>query len=178
MYINWKRKELVITIALYGPQGGGKTTTWQHIARSADVVPDSADTVRIYLRDVQGKRLILNIRDTPGDPEAASERRIALYGVDGLIFTADASPERQDANDESLYELEGHLGTMDKTLYGIPFVFQYNKQDVREALDLEVLQDSLNEDRVFPSQPTCAVTGEGVGSLVQKATDLVLAAVL
>jgi Fe2+ transport system protein B len=67
---------------------------------------------------------------------------------------------------------------MGKTLYGIPFIFQYNKQDLSEALDSDVLQDRLNEDRVFSCQPTCAVTGEGVGSLVRKTTDLVLAAVL
>jgi signal recognition particle receptor subunit beta len=178
MYINWKRKELVITIALYGPQGGGKTTTWQHIAKSVDLTPDSDDTIRIYLKDIQGKKLILNIRDTLGAPEAASQRRIALYGVDGVIFTVDSASERRDANRQSLYELEGYLGMMDKTLYAVPFLFQYNKQDLEDALPLDALQDALNEDHIFPHQPTCAVSGEGVGPLVQKATDLILAALL
>jgi signal recognition particle receptor subunit beta len=178
MYINWKRKELVITIALYGPPGGGKTTTWQRIAEHADVVPDSEDTVRLYLEDIQGKQLILNVRDTLGAPDAASQRRIALYGVDGVIFTVDSSPERQGANDQSLYELESHLGAMDKTLYTVPFVYQYNKQDVVDALDLDALQETLNKDEVFPHQSTCALSGEGIGPLVQKATDLILATLL
>jgi hypothetical protein len=179
MYINWRKKELVITIALYGPQGSGKTTMWHYIARKALHPPEEGDdTTTLYLQDIQGKRVLLNVRDTPGETEASSRRRVALYGVDGLIFVADSLKERQEANDQSLYELEEHLGTMNKTIYALPFVFQYNKRDLKGVVPVTELQKRFNPDRIFPCQATSATTGDGVVKTLQCITDLVLTTVL
>ncbi len=175
MYINWKRKELVITIALYGPPGSGKTTMWQYVAQKALHPPEAGgDTATLYLQDIQGKRLLLHLRDISGAPAAASKRRVALYGVDGMIFVADSAPERQDANADTLYELEQNLGTMDKTIYALPFVFQYNKRDLDDAVPFAALQERLNPDQVFLQQPTCALTGEGIVDTMKCITDLIL----
>lgn len=168
-----------MTMALYGPQGSGKTTMWRYISQKALRPPDGdADTTTLYLQDVQGKRLLLNVRDTPGDTAASSRRRVALYGVDGLIFVADSLPERREANDQSLYELEEHLSTMNKTIYTLPFIFQYNKRDLETAESVSQLQKRLNPDRIFLHQPTSATTGEGVVETLQCITDLILTTVL
>jgi hypothetical protein len=179
MYINWRKKEMVMTMALYGPQGSGKTTTWRYIARKALEPPEEgADTTTLYLQDIQGKRLLLNVRDTPGSTEASTRRRVSLYGVDGLIFVADSLPERREANDQSLYELEEHLGAMNKTIYGLPFIFQYNKRDLETVEPISKLQKRLNPDRIFLHQPTSAKTGEGIVETLQCITDLILTTVL
>ena len=179
MYINWKRKELVFTIALYGPQGSGKTTTWEYVARKAVEPPRKGeDSVSLYLQDVQGKHLLLNLRDTDGGQEGRGRRRTALYGVDGIIFVADSAPERLQANMDSLYELEGYLGEMNKTVYMMPFLFQYNKRDLTACLDLKDIQTHLNPDRIFSHQATAARRGDGLLEVVQTITDLILAAVL
>lgn len=176
MYVNWKRRELVITIALYGPQGSGKTTTWQHLVKGAPHAPEEgSDTLRLCLEEVGGKRVILHIRDIPGDDEAAARRRVALYGVDGVIFVVDSDSGRLAANRTSLSELQAHLTVMQKTAYDLTFLFQYNKRDVSQALSIEELQDHLNTDRIFPYQETVALRGEGLLEVLKQTTDLVLA---
>jgi hypothetical protein len=179
VYINWKRKELVITVAIYGPQGSGKTTTWRYLAQGASPPPTNGeDTFGLILDQVQGKQVILNVRDTPGAPEAASKRRIALYGVDGLIFVADSHTAMTDANRQSLYELQAHLEKMGKSMYQLPFLLQYNKRDLPDALPIEELQTLLNARRKFPYQETIAVEPQGMVEILKQVTDLVLMTVL
>jgi hypothetical protein len=178
MYINWKRKELVITIALYGPEGSGKTTTWEHVKRYVSPEDVDGDTVRVRLENVQGKRLILNLRDTDGDVEAASQRRVSLYGVDGVVFVADSALERQKYNSHSLYELESYLEAMQKNIYSMPFLFQYNKRDLAGSVPVEELQARLNPDGIFFHHNTSALGGDGVKDVMQTITDLILTTVL
>lgn len=176
MYVNWKRRELVITIALYGPQGSGKTTTWRHLVRGAPDIPDAgSDTLSLRLDEVQGKRVILHIRDIPGGEEEAGRRRVALYGVDGVIFVADSDASRLEDNRRSLGELTAYLDDMQKSIYDLSFLFQYNKRDLQHALSIDDLQDDLNVERVFPYQETIALRGEGLVEVLKQATDLVLA---
>jgi hypothetical protein len=177
LYINWKRKELVITVALYGPQASGKTTTWRWLAQGADRSP-SGDTFGLHLDDVRGKRVILHVRDTPGGEDAARRRRIALYGVDGLIFVADSDGFRQEANRQTLEELETNLRAMKKSIHQMPFIFQYNKRDLDQAVPVRQIQEVLNPDRIFPYQETCATREEGLVEILKQATDLVLTTVL
>ncbi len=173
MYINWKKRELVITLALYGPLGSGKSTTWRFLAQGAVDLTQGVDTFSLRLEKIQGKQLILNLRDTPGQETAASQRRVALYGVDGLIFVVDSAPHRQAANRQSLNELEHSLSTMDKLLWRMPLLFQYNKRDLPDALSIALCHELFNPQGL-PYQETCADSGEGLVELLQQATDLVL----
>jgi hypothetical protein len=174
MYINWKKRELVITLALYGPLGSGKSTTWRFLAQGAvDSLAQGVDNFSLRLEKIQGKQLILNLRDTPGQETAASQRRVALYGVDGLIFVIDSDPARQAANRQSLNELEHNLSAMGKTLWRMPLLFQYNKRDLPDALSIVLCQELFNPQGL-PYQETCADSGEGLVELLQQATDLVL----
>jgi hypothetical protein len=175
LYINWKRRELVVTVALYGPQLSGKTTTWRWLARGAATPPGAGDDAfSLQLDNVRGKQIILNIRDISGDEGQAKRRRVALYGVDGLIFVADSHPDRMEANTISLQELEAHLATMEKSIYQMPFIFQYNKRDLPDAVKTDELQEILNPHRRFHFQETCAVEEEGLLEILKQATDLVM----
>jgi signal recognition particle receptor subunit beta len=179
MYINWKRKELIITIALYGPSQSGKTTTWHVLSEGADSPPEAgSDTFSLHLENVQDKQVILHVRDVPGESDAAEERRVALYGVDGLIFVADSEAARLEANRASLDELEANLTAMGKSIHTMPFLFQYNKRDLPTALPVAEIQQHLNPDRLFPHQETSATYAEGVLDVLRQATDLVLTTAL
>jgi hypothetical protein len=179
MYINWKRKQLIITVALYGPPRSGKTTTWRVLSQGAAAPPEEgADTFSLHLENVQDKQVILHVRDVPGEDGAASERLIALYGVDGLIFVADSEASRQEANRTSLVELDANLAAMKKSIHTTPFILQYNKRDLQDALPIGNLQNQLNPDRLFPHQETIAIRSEGVLEVLRQATDLVLTTAL
>jgi hypothetical protein len=179
VYINWKKKEFVITVAVYGPQGSGKTTTWRYLAQGASPpLTNGGDTFGLTLDRVQGKQVILNVRDTPGAPDAATERRIALYGVDGLVFVADSHVSQIDANRQSLYELQANLEGMGKSMYQLPLLFQYNKRDLPDVLPVDELQTLLNARRKFPYQETVASREEGLVEILKQVTDLVLVTVL
>jgi hypothetical protein len=177
MYINWKRKELIITIALYGPPQSGKTTTWRVLAAGAVTPPqEGEDTFSLRIENVQDKQVILHVRDVPGAADAAAQRRIALYGVDGLIFVANSDAAHKEINYTSIQELEENLQAMQKSMHGMPFILQYNKRDLASALPVQALQDRLNRDRLFPYQETIAIQSNGVLEVLRQATDLVLTA--
>lgn len=179
MHINWKRKEIIITIALYGPAGSGKSLTWRYWSGNAASPPaDGEDTFSLRLKQIQGKQLILNLRDIPGAAEAASRRKVSLYGVDGLVFVVDSSPERKEANRASLQELQVNLAAMNKSIYNMPILLQHNKRDLPDALPIETLHSFLNPQWRWPYQETCALRGEGLVEVLQQATDLVLMTVL
>jgi len=179
MYINWRYKELTITIALYGPPSSGKTTTWRVLARGAITLPEEgSDTFSLRLDDIRDKHVVLQVRDIPGKLEDEARRRTALYGVDGLIFVADSDAAQEEANRRSIEELQANLERMNKSIYTMPFLLQYNKRDLPTALEVEQLQDHLNPDRVFPYQETSANVEEGVLEVLRQATDLILATAL
>jgi hypothetical protein len=179
VYINWKRKELIITLAVYGPQGSGKTTTWRHLSEGALAPPtEDEDSYSLHLHNVQGKQVVLNVRDICGAEGEAARRRVALYGADGLIFVADSCADRQEANRRSLDELQAHLGAMNKSLQQVPVILQYNKRDLPDAVAVHEMQDVLNPKRRLHYQETCALHEEGLVELLKQATDLVLVAVL
>jgi hypothetical protein len=179
MYINWKQREIIVTLALYGPQGSGKTTTWRYWADTASTSPQAGeDSFSLRMENIQGKQLVLNVRDVPGDDSTASSRRIALYGVDGLIFVADSDPARQEANRQSLQELQANLAAMQKAMHALPVLFQYNKRDLTGAVTLEELQNLLNPQYIWPCRETTATQAVGLADVLKEATDLILVSVL
>lgn len=179
MYINWKRREIIITLALYGPQGSGKSATWRFWAKKADRSPsEEEDTFSLRTRTIQGKQVVLHIRDTSGHVDQAVQRRVSLYGVDGLVFVADSSPAQQEANQQSQAELLANLAGIKRSIHTTPFLLQYNKRDLPDAVSLETLQNALNAEDRWPYVETNAQTEEGLVEVLRQMTGLVLRSVI
>jgi ADP-ribosylation factor family len=99
--------------------------------------------------------------------------KVAFKGVDGVVFVADSTPERQQDNLNRLKELH-ELLAVEGGGEPIPFVIQYNGRDLPDALPLEELQRKLNRDNV-PGFPTVASHGEGVHAPLSCLTNMILA---
>jgi len=97
----------------------------------------------------------------PGQVYYEASRKLVLRGADGVVFVADSSPDRIDANRESWEAMHQHLTSFDPPMTGIPIVVQFNKQDLPNALSETVLKAMLHIHNL-PIYPATAVSGEGV----------------
>ncbi|MEZ4320311.1 MAG: hypothetical protein R3F61_22720 [Myxococcota bacterium] len=97
----------------------------------------------------------------PGQSFYQATRRVVLEGVDGIVFVADSSPDREDANVVSREDLVANLQRNGKSLDDIPHVYQWNKRDVPRAIPLSVLERYLNPEGA-KSFEAVAVRGEGI----------------
>jgi signal recognition particle receptor subunit beta len=88
-------------------------------------------------------------------------RVAVLGGADGIVYVADSSPEKLEENFQSLIELETNMRRVGSDLGRFPFVMQWNKRDLPNAVPEATLERYLNRRRV-PAFPASAVTGEGV----------------
>ena len=85
-----------------------------------------------------------------------------MKGVDGIVFVADSQVERIESNIESLEGLEAQLAETEKrTLEEVPFVLQYNKRDLPNAMSVADLDRALNP-RAHPTFEAVASHGTGV----------------
>ena len=109
----------------------------------------------------------------PGQVFYDASRKLILKGVDGVVFVADSQEERLDANIESLENLKDNLEEQGYELGKIPFVMQYNKQDLPNCTPIEELRELLNPDEV-PEFNACAQTGEGVFETLKEVAKLIL----
>jgi mutual gliding-motility protein MglA len=147
-FINKETRHIVATVVWYGPAGSGKTVTIQHvIARTRspdaqivqiDVPPGSPPAAYEFLPFDLGKirdyGITLRLFTVPGAPPYSVERRSLLEHVDGVVFVADARPDRQQENHTSLGELHDHLSAWGYPLERIPLVLQCTFGDAPGAL--------------------------------------------
>jgi hypothetical protein len=102
-----------------------------------------------------------------------ASRKLILKGVDGVIFVADSQMERLEANQESLDNLRTNLAEHGYSLDKVPYVVQYNKRDLPNALPVEELRPLLNPTNVIDFEAT-ARTGGGVFETLKAVSKLVL----
>ena len=99
--------------------------------------------------------------DLPGQILYERTRLAVLNGADGIVFVADSQAEKFEENVQSITELEMNLRRLGKDLGSFPFVIQWNKRDLPNALPTPVLERYLNRRRV-PSFEASAANGKGV----------------
>jgi signal recognition particle receptor subunit beta len=96
-----------------------------------------------------------------------------LGGVDGVVFVADASPDRLRANQDSLQELADHLELQGRTLDELPMIVQVNKMDQSGDKDANEIAASIG-GADLPVVEAVAVQGVGVAQtlrdIVQRVT--------
>jgi mutual gliding-motility protein MglA len=173
--INYASREINCKIVYYGPGLGGKTTNLEYVYEK--VAPSTRgklislatesertlffDFLPVDLGTIRGFKTRFHLYTVPGQVYYNASRKLILKGVDGVVFVADSHPARLDANLESMDNLYQNLAEHDFDLRALPFVIQYNKRDLPDALPVEQMAETLNPTGV-PSFEAVATRGTGV----------------
>lgn len=186
-FINYMAREINCKIVYYGPGLCGKTTNLQYIYKRTN--PDAKgkmislatetertlffDFLPLSLGEIRGFKTRFHLYTVPGQVFYDASRKLILKGVDGVIFVADSQLERLEANQESLDNLRTNLADHGYSLDKIPYVVQYNKRDLPNALPVEELRQLLNPFGV-PDYEANARDGNGVFETLKAVSKLVL----
>ena len=186
-FINYMAREINCKIVYYGPGLCGKTTNLQYIYKRTN--PDAKgkmislatetertlffDFLPLSLGEIRGFKTRFHLYTVPGQVFYDASRKLILKGVDGVIFVADSQLERLEANQESLDNLRTNLAEHGYSLEKIPYVIQYNKRDLPNALPTEELRQLLNPIGVLDYEAS-ARTGQGVFETLKAVSKLVL----
>lgn len=173
--INYAFKEITCKIVYYGPGAGGKTTNLHYVhgnvpsKHRGDLVSLATEQDRtlffdflpLDIGDVKGFKTKFQLYTVPGQVYYNATRKLVLRGVDGIVFVADSQASRFQDSIDSLKNLEENLRDYGLDLDTIPFVMQYNKRDLPDALPLEELRAALNPEGKFPEYEAVATDGTG-----------------
>lgn len=187
MRINATRREMSLKIVYYGPGLSGKTT---NLSKLHDVCPPGQrgrlvqldtetertlffDYFPLSLGTASGYKIKVDYFTVPGQSFYQTTRQAVLEGVDGIVFVADSSPDREEANLLSREDLVRTLSVRNRPLARIPHVYQWNKRDVRRALPVATLSRTLNPERA-ESIEAIAANGVGVWDTQQLIVRMVL----
>lgn len=185
--VQYAAREILCKVVYYGPARSGKTTNLQFIHgilpqdQRGEMVSLATENDRTLffdflpmdLGEISGFRVRLQLYTVPGQVYYGATRRLVLRGADGVVFVADSQPERRDDNLESLGDLQENLLEQGFNVRDMPFVMQYNKQDLESAVPAAELDDILNF-RDVPAHPATAIRGAGVVETLRSVSELVL----
>ena len=186
-FINHMAREINCKIVYYGPGLCGKTTNLQYIFEKTNpqakgkMISLATETERtlffdflpLELGQVRGFKLRFHLYTVPGQVFYDASRKLILRGADGVIFVADSQEERFEANQESLDNLVHNLGEHGIEMEKVPFVIQYNKRDLPNAMSIDELRGALNQANV-PDFEASARSGQGVFETLKATAGLVL----
>jgi signal recognition particle receptor subunit beta len=190
VFFNYTTMQVTAKIVYYGPGLCGKTTNLQFIHhRTAprsrgEMISLETETDRTLFFDllpidvgvVGGMKLRLQLYTVPGQVFYNATRKLVLKGVDGIVFVADSQLAALEANVESLHNLEENLAEHHLSIDKVPFVFQYNKRDIRSIHSVEKLNDTLNPAG-YPFYEAAALHGVGVFETLKGISRLAIQAV-
>lgn len=185
--LNIHAREIACKIVYYGTGLGGKTANlryiYQQLAPTArtEMVSLATETERTLFFDylgldlgqVQGFKTRFSLYTVPGQEEYNASRKLILNGADGIIFVADSDELRRKANMESLRNMVENMRTHDMTVDSIPWILQYNKRDLSNAMSLDKMEADLNF-RSVPSFESIASEGIGVFATLRCISKLIL----
>jgi signal recognition particle receptor subunit beta len=156
--INYASREINCKIVYYGPGLGGKTTNLEYVY--GKVKPDTRgklislatetertlffDFLPVDLGTIRGFKTRFHLYTVPGQVYYNASRKLILKNVDGIVFVADSQMERMEANLESMQNLYDNMAEYGYDLTKMPFVVQYNKRDLPNAMGIKELQAALN----------------------------------
>jgi len=187
-FINYSSREINCKLVYYGPGLCGKTTNLQYIYNKTrpeakgKMISLATETERtlffdflpLSLGEIRGFKTRFHLYTVPGQVFYDASRKLILKGVDGVCFVADSQEERFDANIESLENLRINLNEQGYDLDKLPYVVQYNKRDLPNAMSVAELSKVLNPTQV-PEFEGVATTGVGVFDTLKMLAKLVLA---
>lgn len=185
--INYASQEISCKVVYYGPGLGGKTTNIRYVYNK--LRPEAKgklislatemdrtlffDFLPLDLGTIKGFRVRFHLYTVPGQVYYDASRKLILRGVDGIVFVADSTVHRLDANVESMYNMHENLAEHGLVLSDVPFALQYNKRDIQDVVDIQDLQNELNPSR-YPSFEAIASQGVGVFDTLKNVSKQVL----
>jgi signal recognition particle receptor subunit beta len=186
-FINYASREINCKIVYYGPGLCGKTTNLQYIfdktnpAAKGKLISLATETDRTLFFDflplelgtVRGFKTRFHLYTVPGQVFYDASRKLILKGVDGVVYVGDSQMERMEANIESLENLGTNLQEQGYDLNKLPYVVQYNKRDLPNAIPMAELEEALNPTKV-PEFEACATSGAGVFDTLKAVAKAVL----
>jgi len=181
--IDITRRQIAARIVYYGPGLSGKTTNLLNIharlpegsrgeMRSVATEDERTlffDFVPIAPMDLGGWNIRFHLYSVPGQQDYIRTRRALLSGADGIVFVADAAPDRQAANLASRLELDDHLEYYGKNADSIPLVLQINKLDLPKVVSASDIEESLHLGSP-PLVEAIALQGNGVSETLAAIT--------
>ena len=185
--VNYAAREINCKIVYYGTGLGGKTTNLKYIhsqlapTTRGELISLATETERTLFFDflpldlgsVQGFKTRFSLYTVPGQVEYNASRKLILNGVDGIIFVADSDVMRSKDNIDSLQNMIENLAEYSLTLDNIPWVLQYNKRSLANAMPIERMERELNQ-RQIPSFEAVASEGLGVFATLKAISKLIL----
>jgi hypothetical protein len=185
--INYATKEIVAKVVYYGPGLCGKTTNLQYIytrlnpKKRGKLISLATEADRTLFFDflpvelglVQGFKVRFQLYTVPGQVFYSATRKLVLKGADALVFVADSQADVLNKNIESIDDMKQNLLENDLDPAAIPIVFQYNKRDLDNTVDVWLLEKKLNY-RQAPSFEAVAVGGTGVMETFMGITNLLI----
>jgi signal recognition particle receptor subunit beta len=183
--INFARREIEAKIVYVGPALSGKTTNVQVLHR---LVPKAQrgelhqlatetdrtlffDFIPVELGQIAGFTAHFKLFTVPGQVYYQQTRKAVLQGADGVVFVADSSAGRSQANVDAMIDLEENLRAHGMDIATMPLVVQLNKRDVDDAVAIETLLAALNPHGV-PVIESIASSGYGVLDTLYKVTEI------
>ena len=188
-FINYATREIQLKIVYYGCGLCGKTTNLQVIHEllgedskgkltSLATSQDRTlffDFMPLVAEAISGFKTRFQMYTVPGQVMYNLTRRLVLKGADGIVFVADSQWDKMAENVESFNNLMENLSLQGDSIDSIPYVLQYNKQDMPTAAPVNYLEFLLNNRGMrHPSLPSSAKTGEGVLDTLNLVARLVL----
>jgi hypothetical protein len=134
------------------------------------------DLLPLEVGTIGGMRVRVQLYTVPGQVFYNTTRKLVLKGVDGIVFVVDSQVPALDANIESLENLRHNLDELNQPLDRIPFVFQFNKRDLRNIHPVEMLNRYMNP-KGFEVYGAAALHGIGVFETLKAISRKTLAAV-
>ena len=184
--IDLDNRQIVAKIVVYGPGQSGKTTFLRAVhdlipekqRRPLDSIENEAgrtllyDSLPIDAGRVGDYRMRFQLYSVAGNDGSEDARQAVLSGADGVVFLADAQPDRLADNRASLDELLNALARLQKPAGALPVVIQYNKVDLVDEATLGSVRSALNSDGL-PESYSSALNKRGVVDSLQTITKLV-----
>jgi len=180
-------RQINCKIVYYGTGLGGKTANLKYIYSQlaptvrGDFVSLATETERTLFFDyfgldlgqVLGFKTRFSMYTVPGQVEYNASRKLILNGADGIVFVGDSDILRRQENIASLQNMIENLACYELSLHTVPWVLQYNKRDLSNAMDLRMMEADLNYMGV-PSFEAIASQGQGVFTTLKQVSKLIL----
>ena len=173
--IQLRERTVKVKIVYYGPAVGGKTTNLKVLyerarggaaraVRLGQLAAGPHDPLRPAAAAV-GRlprlRPALQLVAVPGQAIYAPTRRVVLRGRTGSCSSPTRPPTAGTRTCKSCRRWSGNLLAQQLDPSTIPIVFQYNKRDLPDVIEIEALSRVLNGRRA-PEFAAVATRGEGV----------------